>query len=86
MILLDVLLTAPLVKLGLFSSLRRSKSVTSAVSAQLCPPQNASKGPLMVIYKKKLCYATSQGRIDFKTKYSNCRHNFGRTRPVASIF
>jgi len=23
--------------------------------------------------------------MDFKTKYSNCRHNFGRTRPVAGV-
>jgi len=27
-------------------------------------------------------YATSRGRMAFKTKYPNCRHNFGRTRPV----
>jgi len=26
----------------------------------------------MVIYKK-LCYATSRGRMDFNTKYPNCR-------------
>jgi len=37
-----------------------------------------------VIYKKRFRrYATSLGRMAFKTKYSNCRHNFGRTRPVA---
>jgi len=37
-----------------------------------------------VIYKKRFQrYATSLGRMAFKTKYSNCRHNFGRTRPVA---
>jgi len=36
----------------------------------------------MVIYKKAICYATPLGRIAFKTKYPNCRHNFGRTRPV----
>jgi len=45
--------------------------------------KNACRGPLMVIYKKKLCYATSRGRMAFKTKYPNCRHNFGTTRPVA---
>jgi len=36
----------------------------------------------MVIYKKKLCCATSRRRIAFKTKYPNCRHNFSRTRSV----
>ena len=34
-------------------------------------------------FLKKLCYATSRGQTDFKTKYSNCRHNSGITRPVA---
>ena len=40
----------------------------------------------MVIYKKHFRrYATSRGRMAVKTKYSNCRNNFGRTRPVASF-
>jgi len=37
----------------------------------------------MAIYKK--IYATSRDRMPFKTKYPNCRHNFGRTRPVTSF-
>jgi len=37
----------------------------------------------MVIYKKKLYYATSRGRMTFKTKHPNCRHNFDKTRSVA---
>ena len=58
--------------------------VSSAVSAQLWPPQHVYRGPLLVIYKKSFRrYATSRGRMAFKTKYPNCRHNFGRTRPVA---
>jgi len=37
----------------------------------------------MVIYKKRFQrYATSPGRMTFKTKYLNCRHNFGKTRPM----
>jgi len=47
------------------------------------PPQNAYRGPLMVIYNKSFRRnVTSRGRMAFKTKYPNCRHNFGRTRPV----
>jgi len=66
--------------------------VDSAVSAQLWAPQIngpplmviITMDPLMVIIKKRLrLYATSRGQMAFKTKYSNCRHNFGRTRPVA---
>jgi len=57
-------------------------STDSAVSSQLSP-QIAYRGPLMVIYKKKLCDAKSRDRMTFKTKYPNCRHNFGRTRPLA---
>jgi len=34
-------------------------------------------------YKKKLCCAASRGRMSFKTKYPNCRYNFGTNRPVA---
>jgi len=38
----------------------------------------------MVIYEKKIRrYATSRGRMAFKTKYPNCRHNFGRIGHVA---
>ena len=57
----------------------------SAVPAQLwLPPKMLTRAPLMVIYKKSFRrYATSRGRMAFKTKYSNCRHNFGRIRPVA---
>jgi len=60
------------------------KVIDSAVSAQLRPPQNAYRAPLMMIYKKTHFwrYATSRGGMAFKTKYPNCRHNFGRTRPV----
>jgi len=37
----------------------------------------------MVIYKKRFRRnATSRGRMAFKTKYPNCRHNFGRSKPV----
>jgi len=37
----------------------------------------------MVIYKKWFRRsATCWGRMAFNTKYPNCRHNFGRTRPV----
>jgi len=53
------------------------------------PPQKMlPRAPLMVVYKKKLCRpnATSRGRMVFKTKYSNCRHKFGRTRPVARFW
>ena len=50
------------------------------------PPKMLRRAPLMVIYKKKLCNAISRGRMDFKTEYSNCRHNFGRTRPVARFW
>jgi len=53
------------------------------ISPTLGLPQNASKGPPDGDLWKKLCNATSRGRMDFKTKYSNCRHSFGRTRPVA---
>ena len=54
----------------------------TAVSAQICPPKFL-QGPLIAIYKKKFCYATSRGRMGFKIKHPNCRHIFGRTRPVA---
>jgi len=41
----------------------------------------------MVIYKKNFPrHATCRGRMDFETKYSNCGHSFGRTRPVAKNF
>ena len=43
--------------------------------------QMLTRDLLMVIYKKS--YATSRGRMAFKTKCPNCRHNFGRTRPVS---
>jgi len=56
------------------------------ISPTLGLPKNASTGPFKVIYKKKLCKATSWGRLDFKTKYSNFRHNFGITRPVARFW
>jgi len=37
----------------------------------------------MMIYKKHIQrYATSLDRMTFKTKYLNCRHNFGKTRPM----
>jgi len=48
----------------------RWKAILSLLAVPYQPnsaPQNASKIPLMVIYKKKFCYATSQGRMDFKT-------------------
>jgi len=51
-------------------------------SPTLGPPQNAYRGPL-VIHRSFHRYATSQGRVTFKPKYPNCRHNFGRTRSVA---
>jgi len=42
------------------------------------PPQNAYRGPLMVFIKESFRrYATCRGRMAFKTKYPNCRHNFG---------
>jgi len=41
---------------------------------------------LWFIKKSFRRYATSRGRMAFKTKYSNCRHNFGRTRPVARFW
>jgi len=50
------------------------------------PPKMLPRGPLMVIYKKKLRYATSRGWIDLKPKYSNCKLNFGTTRPVARFW
>jgi len=58
------------------------KDGLSAISDQLWTSQNVYKVPLMVIYKKN-CYAASLGRMDFKTKYSKCRHNCGRTRLAA---
>jgi len=45
-------------------------------------PKTLTGAPLMVFFSK-LCYATSRGRMAFKTKYPNCTYNFGRTRPVA---
>jgi len=48
------------------------------------PPKNAYRGPLMVIYKKMfltLFYISRPN--DLQKKYSNGKHNFGRTRPVA---
>jgi len=60
---------------------------TSAEAAQLWAPQNGCKAPLMVIYEKSFRrYATSRGRMAFKTKYPNCRHNFGRTRTVSRFW
>jgi len=63
----------------------------SAVAAQLCPLQNAYRGPSMVISKKMFRhYGTSRGQMAFTTKYPNfcffhfttfssiCRHNFDR--------
>jgi len=50
------------------------------ISTTLAAPKMITGAPLMVVYKKS--YATSRGRMAFKTKYPNCRHNFGRTRPV----
>jgi len=49
-------------------------------------------GPLMMIYKKKvmlcttkrlfrLCYATSRGLMDFKTKYPNAKIIWAEPRP-----
>jgi len=57
----------------------------SAVSAQIWSPQMRTRAFLMVIYIKKLCYAASRGQMDLKTTYPNCRHNFGRTRPLARL-
>jgi len=46
--------------------------------------QNAYRVPLMVIYIKRFwLYAASRSQMAFKTKYPNCRHDFGRPRPVA---
>ena len=56
------------------------------ISPTLPPPKVLPRAPLMVIYKKKLWYATSRGRMDFNAKYSNCRHNFGRTRLVTRFW
>jgi len=56
--------------------------IVSAVSAQLCPLQNAYRGPLMVIYKKSYVMLHLKAEWPSK-KYPNCRHNFGRTRTVA---
>jgi len=50
------------------------------IRPSLGPPEMLIGGPLMMIYKKS--HATSRGRMAFKTKYPDCRHNFGRTRPV----
>jgi len=63
-------------------SLKILLSPHSAAVAQLCPPKK-NRGPLMVIYRKRFrrC-ATSRGRMAFKRKYPNCRHNFGGTRPI----
>jgi len=58
----------------------------SGVAAQLWASQNGYKAPLMVIYEKSWRYATSRGQMVFKTKYTNCRHNFGRTRTVARFW
>jgi len=63
-----------------------ARAVVLPVPYQLnsAPPKMLTRAPLMVIYKKCFRrYATSRGRMTLKTKYSNCRHNFGRTRPVA---
>jgi len=61
------------------------KGSGSAAAAQLYP-QNANRAPLIAIYNKRFrrC-ATSRSRMIFKTKYPNCRHNFGRTRPVVKF-
>ena len=38
----------------------------SPVSAQFCPPPNTSKDLPNGDLQKRLCYATSRGRMDFK--------------------
>jgi len=62
--------------------------LVSAVSAQLWVlPKMLTRAPQWWFIKKSFrCYATSRGRMAFKTKYSNCRHNFGRTRPGARFW
>jgi len=50
------------------------------------PLKMLPRAPLMVIYKKKLRYATSRGWIDLKPKYSNCKLIFGTTRPAARFW
>jgi len=46
----------------------------SAVAAQLCPLQNAYRGPSMVISKKIFRhYGTFPGQMAFTTKYRNFR-------------
>jgi len=64
-----------------------SSSVHSVASAQLwAPPKMLTGVPLVVIYKNSFRrYASSRGRMDFKTKYHNCRHNFGSVRPVVNF-
>jgi len=54
----------------------------SPVSAQFCPPQILPRTSLMVIYKKGYVMLHLEAEWTSK-KYSNCRHNFGRTRSVA---
>ena len=54
----------------------------SAVAAQFCAPQNVYRAPPNDDLYKKVC-ATSRDRMASKPKYPNCRHNFGRTSPVA---
>ena len=56
------------------------------MQCSIAPHKMLAGSPLMVIYKKSFRrYATYRGRMAFKTKYPNCRHNFARIRPVASF-
>jgi len=56
------------------------------MQCSIAPHKMLTGSPLMVIYKKLFRrYATFRGRMAFKTKYPNCRHNFARIRPVASF-
>jgi len=60
-----------------------SISKTSGVAAQLFSPKKCSQGPLMVICKKGFDVILHlEDERPSKQKYPNCRHNFGRTRPV----
>jgi len=61
-------------------------TTNSAEAAQLWPPKMFAGVPLMAIYKKRFRrHTTSRDQMAFNTKYRNCRHDFGRIRPVAKF-
>ena len=56
------------------------------ISPTMVPPKMLTTAQLMVIYKKRFRrYASSRSRKAFKTKYSNCTRNFGRTTTSSQV-